>query len=121
TGGGHAMAAGFSLPERRLEAFHALLDERLAAAAHLPSVADLQVEGTVAVAGCSMDLAMQLSRLAPFGPGNEEPMLILPRARVVRSDRVGREAATIRAFVEGEGGGPRLKAVMFRAREGPLA
>jgi len=40
---------------------------------------------------------------------------------VVRADRVGREAATIRAFVEGEGGGPRLKAVMFRAREGPLA
>jgi single-stranded-DNA-specific exonuclease len=40
---------------------------------------------------------------------------------VVRADRVGREAATIRAYVEGEGGGPRLKAVMFRAKEGPLA
>jgi single-stranded-DNA-specific exonuclease len=121
TGGGHAMAAGFSLPERRLEALHAFLDERLAAAAGLPSVADLEVEGTVAVAGCTIDLAMQIGRLAPFGPGNVEPMLILPRARVVRSDRVGREANTVRAFVEGEGGIGRLKAMLFRAKEGPLA
>jgi single-stranded-DNA-specific exonuclease len=121
TGGGHAMAAGFSLPEERMAAFHAFLDDRLAAAAALPSAADLAVEGTLAVPGCTTEMAMQLARLAPFGNGNEEPVLILPRARVVRADRVGREAATIRAFIEGEGGGPRLKAVMFRAGEGPLA
>jgi single-stranded-DNA-specific exonuclease len=121
TGGGHAMAAGFSLPEARLADFHAFLNERLAAAADLPSVADLAVEGTVAVAGCSMELAMQIGRLAPFGPGNEEPVLILPRARVVRADRVGKDANTIRAFVEGEGGDGRLKAMLFRAKDGPLA
>jgi single-stranded-DNA-specific exonuclease len=121
TGGGHAMAAGFSLPQARLADFHALLDERLAAAASLPSVADLEVEGTVAVAGCSIELATQIARLAPFGPGNAEPVLILPRARVVRADRVGREANTIRAFVEGEGGEGRLKAMLFRAKDGPMA
>ena len=48
-------------------------------------------------------------------------MLILPRVRVLRADRVGREGNSIRAFVEGEGGGGRLKAMMFRAREGALA
>ncbi len=121
TGGGHAMAAGFSLPAARLADFHAFLNERLAAAAALPSAADLSVEGSVAVAGCTLDLAAQIQRLAPFGPGNEEPVLILPRARVVRADRVGREANTIRAFVEGEGGAGRLKAMLFRAKEGPLA
>jgi single-stranded-DNA-specific exonuclease len=121
TGGGHAMAAGFSLPEARIPAFHAFLDERLAAAALLPSVADLMIEGTLAVPGCTAELAQQLARLAPFGQGNEEPILILPRARVVRADRVGKEGATIRAFVEGEGGGPRLKAVAYRAKDGLLA
>ena len=121
TGGGHAMAAGFSFAEARLADFHAFLDDRLAAAATLPSAADLLVEGTVAVPGCTAELAAHLGRLAPFGPGNEEPLLILPRARVVRADRVGKEGATIRAFVEGEGGGPRLKAMAFRAKEGPLA
>ena len=121
TGGGHPMAAGFSLAESGLAAFHAFLDERLAAASFLPSAADLAVEGTVAVPGCTTELAQQLGRLAPFGTGNEEPVLILPRVRVVRADRVGREGSSIRAFVEGEGGGGRLKAMMFRAREGALA
>ncbi len=121
TGGGHAMAAGFTLPESGLAAFHAFLDERLAAALTLPSAADLPVEGTVAVAGCTTELAQHLARLAPFGNGNEEPVLILPRVRVLRADRVGREGASIRAFVEGEGGGGRLKAMKFRAREGALA
>jgi single-stranded-DNA-specific exonuclease len=121
TGGGHPMAAGFSLEPARLAEFHAFLDERLAAAALLPSAADLSVEGTLAVPGATMELAYQLARLAPFGAGNEEPTLVLHRARVTRADRVGREGTAIRAFVEGEGGGPRLKAMLFRARDGALA
>jgi single-stranded-DNA-specific exonuclease len=121
TGGGHAMAAGFSLAESDLAAFHAFLDARLSAALRLPGAADLAVEGSIGVGGCTTDLAAHLQRLAPFGSGNPEPTLVLPRARVVRADRVGKEAATIRAFVVGEGGEGRLKAVMFRAKEGPLA
>ena len=45
-------------------------------------------------------------------------MLVLQRARVIRADRVGREGSSIRVFLEGEGGGPRLKGMLFRAREG---
>ncbi|HXT80784.1 MAG TPA: single-stranded-DNA-specific exonuclease RecJ [Acetobacteraceae bacterium] len=121
TGGGHSMAAGFSLAAARLEHFRAFLNERLSDAAHLPSAADLAVEGTLAVPAATTELARHLERLAPFGPGNEEPMLVLQRARVLRADRVGREAGSIRLFIEGEGGGPRLKAMLFRAREGALA
>jgi single-stranded-DNA-specific exonuclease len=62
-----------------------------------------------------------VARLAPFGAGNEEPVFVLHRARIVRADRVGKEGAAVRAFLEGEGGGPRLKAICFRAKEGPLA
>ncbi len=121
TGGGHPMAAGFSLPEDRIGDFSSFLNERLALAATYPSAADLMVEGGLAVAGATTDLARQLDRLAPFGPGNEEPTLVLQHARVVRADRVGREATVIRTFVEGEGGGPRVKAMLFRARDGALA
>jgi single-stranded-DNA-specific exonuclease len=121
TGGGHPMAAGFSLEAARLAAFHAFLDERLAAASDLPSAADLAVEGAIAVQGATVDLAREVARLAPFGAGNEEPTFVLQRTRVVRADRVGREGGTIRAFVEGEGGGKRLKAMLFRARERALA
>jgi single-stranded-DNA-specific exonuclease len=121
TGGGHPMAAGFSLMPDRLPAFHAFLDDRLAAAALLPAAVDLAVEAALNVPGATTELAYHLARLAPFGTGNEEPMLVLQRTRVLRADRVGREGKAIRAFIEGEDGSVRLKAMLFRAREGALA
>ena len=121
TGGGHPMAAGFSYQAARGEEVHAWLDERLAHAAHLPSAADLPVEGTLAVPGATVATAQEVARLAPFGAGNDEPVFVLNRARVVRADRVGKEGNAVRAFLEGEGGGGRLKAICFRAKEGPLA
>ena len=120
TGGGHAMAAGFSFAVARLAEFHAWLNDRLAAAALLPAAADLPVAGTLSVAAATCALAGEVARLAPFGNGNDEPVFALPRCRVSRADRVGRDGGTVRAFVEGEDGG-RLKAVLFRAGEGALA
>ncbi len=121
SGGGHAMAAGFSLRAERADEFHEFLAERLADASLLPCAADLPVEAMLNVPAATLELARDISRLAPFGAGNEEPVFVLPRARVVRADRIGKDGATIRAFVEGEGGGPRLKALMFRAGEGAIA
>ncbi len=121
TGGGHAMAAGFSLVRDKLDAFHAFLNERLAHAAALPAAADLPVEASIVVPGATVELASHIGRLAPFGAGNEEPIVVLRHTRVVRADRVGRDGATIRAYVEGEGGGPRLKAMLFRTRNGALS
>jgi single-stranded-DNA-specific exonuclease len=120
TGGGHAMAAGFSLPVEGLEGFHALLKERLAEATALPSAADLMLEGMLGLGGADAALAQMVARLGPFGMGNEEPLFVLPRARVVKTDRIGKDGGTIRAMVEGEGGG-RIKALLFRAKEGGLA
>jgi single-stranded-DNA-specific exonuclease len=120
TGGGHAMAAGFSLPSESLAAFHAFLDERLAEATVLPRAADLTLEGILAVSGADAALAQMVARLGPFGTGNEEPLFVLPHARVVKTDRIGKDGNTIRALIEGEGGG-RLKALLFRAKDGELA
>ncbi|OYV26794.1 MAG: single-stranded-DNA-specific exonuclease RecJ [Acidocella sp. 20-63-7] len=120
TGGGHAMAAGFSLPEAALPELHVFLNERLASAAQGPDTAALELEGVLAVQGANAELAQMVARLGPFGTGNAEPIFVLPRARVVKSERIGKDGGTIRAMVEGEGGG-RLKALLFRAKEGPLA
>ena len=119
TGGGHAMAAGFSLPADRLDAFHAFLEDRLSHAALLPRTPDLGIEATVAVAGAGVEMAEQIARLAPFGPGNDEPVIALPRARIARADWIGKDGGTLRLMVEGEGGG-RVKAMVFRAATTPL-
>ncbi|TLU71598.1 single-stranded-DNA-specific exonuclease RecJ [Lichenicoccus roseus] len=121
TGGGHAMAAGFSLRADGIAALHGFLDERLAAARHRPAAVDLPVDAVLGVAGANAELAAHVGRLAPFGPGNDEPVFVLPNVRVARADRIGKEGNTLRLLVEGEGGGPRLKALLFRAGEGALA
>jgi single-stranded-DNA-specific exonuclease len=119
-GGGHAMAAGFTIQADRLEAFHALLEERLSGAAALPAASELVLDGALTVRGATVEMASHVARLSPFGAGNEEPIFVLRRCRIVKADRVGAEGQVIRAFLEGEDGG-RLKAVCFRAKEGPLA
>lgn len=120
TGGGHAMAAGFSAPETVLSTLHEFLNERLAHAATLPASAALKLDGVLGVRGADAALAQMVAKLGPFGAGNDEPLFVLPRARVVKADRIGKDGNTIRVLVEGEGGG-RLKALLFRAKEGPLA
>jgi len=119
TGGGHTMAAGFSFAASRQQAFHDFLCARMAAVLHLPPRPHLDVEAVVAAGGANLPLARGLGRLAPFGNGNEEPTLVLPAVRVSRVDRLGNDGNTIRAFVEGDGG--RVKALLFRAGDGPLA
>ena len=84
-------------------------------------MADLHVEGTLAVPGATVDLAQQLARLAPFGNGNAEPAFVLPRAQVVRADRIGRDGNTCAPIVQGEGGGPRLKPCCSARAKAPLA
>jgi single-stranded-DNA-specific exonuclease len=118
-GGGHAMAAGFTAEAGRLDALHAHLEERLAAARALPGKAELLLDGALEVAAATPALAERIASLGPFGAGHDEPLVAVRAARVVKASRVGREGTTVRAFLEGEGGG-RLKAISFRAAEGPL-
>ena len=121
SGGGHAMAAGYGHQPGGAASLHDFLDERLAAARDRPPQPDLPVDGTIAVAAATLELARQLARVAPFGPGNEEPVFVLARARAVRSDRLGAEGRTLRVILEGEGGFGRLKSILFRADASPLA
>lgn len=119
TGGGHAMAAGFSFAPNSERAFHAFLCERLAAVLQMSPHPHLDVEAVVECAGATLPLARGLGRLAPFGNGNEEPVIVLPAVRVGRVDRLGNDGNTVRAFVES--GAARVKALLFRAGDGPIA
>jgi len=121
SGGGHAMAAGFGLPAEGIPALHAFLDRHLATAASLPDAVDLTIDAVVNVAAADVALATDMDRLAPFGAGNDEPLIALPRVRVAYAERIGREGNTLRLTLQGEGRSPRLKALIFRANESPLA
>jgi single-stranded-DNA-specific exonuclease len=119
-GGGHAMAAGFTVDAARIVALAEFLMERCAptAANAIEEASFLSLDGIVAPEGATAELAMMIERLAPFGTGNPEPRYALPSTRIVRAEIVG--AGHVRCFVTGAGGSIRLRAIAFRAAGEPL-
>ena len=89
-GGGHAMAAGFTIERRQLAAFERFMAGRLdRGRSALPAVRRLMLDGVVQPSACVPDLIRSLEALEPFGTGNPEPHFALPQARIVSADIVG--------------------------------
>jgi single-stranded-DNA-specific exonuclease len=119
-GGGHAMAAGFTVARGGLAALEQFLNERIAAQ-HTARGAEvgreLLFDGAVSVAGATVGLAERIKALAPFGAGNSEPRFVLPAVTVAKADVVGENH--LRLFVAGPEGG-RIKAMAFRKADQPM-
>lgn len=117
-GGGHAMAAGLSVQETKLEAFQAFLRERLAGEVLRAGEARaVKLDGALTTHAATREMFELLEQAGPFGAGNPEPRFAVPQVRIVRSDIVGQNH--VRCILAGDEGG-RLKAIAFRAADSPL-
>ncbi|NLV74769.1 MAG: single-stranded-DNA-specific exonuclease RecJ [Chloroflexi bacterium] len=92
--GGHPMAAGFTIAPERV----AFLRQRiLASASRLPTAQrtpQLELSAQLDWGEISPSLARQLKRLAPYGPGNAAPLLLLPKGILLRSEDLSRHNPT---------------------------
>lgn len=117
-GGGHAMAAGLSVQETKLEAFQAFLRERLAGEVLRAGEARaVKLDGALTTHAATREMFELLEQAGPYGAGNPEPRFAVPQVRIVRSDIVGQNH--VRCILAGDEGG-RLKAIAFRAADSPL-
>jgi single-stranded-DNA-specific exonuclease len=110
--GGHALAAGVTLPTANLDA----LEERLAAycAAHLDGVGDGPkqfVDAIVTLNEITPETPAALAMLEPFGEGNPEPALATRKLRVMAMRAVGQDGKHLRLDVKD---GRVLPAIAFR-------
>ena len=117
TGGGHPMAAGFTVAADRLAALGAFLHDHVRGQGAGPLIPISDFDGTLAVGGATPELAAMMERLGPFGAGNPEPRFVLSGARAVAAKVVGQDHVS--CFLTGAEGG-RLKAIAFRAAGTPL-
>ena len=77
-GGGHNMAAGFSLEEKNLEAFRRFAGEYAERALGKEKIVPtLEIDGVIGLSAATPEFADKLSLLEPFGAGNPEPRLML--------------------------------------------
>jgi len=117
-GGGHAMAAGLSVRPENLPELRAFLCERLAAESAAATAADgLEIDAVVSTAACDRGLWQDFQRLAPFGPGNPEPLFAAADVRVERP--MALRGGHVRCTLVDRSGG-KLKAVAWRVEDSEL-
>ena len=117
-GGGHAMAAGFSLTAAQLDGFRRFVEDRFnGTGAALAAANDLLLDAVSSPAGANIALAQEIAQAGPYGAGNAEPLLGLPDVRVAFADIVGGSHVKLRLA---GGDGSVLDAIAFRAVGTPL-
>lgn len=117
-GGGHTMAAGFSLEESKIEAFRDFVGqyvcEKIGGEAIVPVI---DIDGELDVMGATVEMAENLELLEPFGSGNSEPKLMLHNVKINKASIVG--SGHVRCYLSSTMGGS-LKAMAFRVADNDI-
>ncbi len=114
TGGGHAMAAGFTTDESKLSDLHAFLIARMEADVNAYTESRVvKFDGTLSVSGASLETLEDIARAGPFGMGNPGPRFVIPNARIAHVAVM--KEKHLRITLTDESGDGRLNAVAFGA------
>lgn len=111
-GGGHAMAAGFSVAEDGIDNLHQFFQGELITqfGPQLPPP-EIMIDSTLAVNGVQLPVVKQLQMLEPFGAGNASPRLLLSPVRLQRIDIV--KEKHLRLTITDASGQQRISVMFF--------
>jgi single-stranded-DNA-specific exonuclease len=112
------MAAGLAVRPERIDELRGFLAERLADETAAATLADaVDIDALVSPGAAGRPLYEEFQRLAPFGPGNPEP--VFAAASVVVEYAKALKGGHVRCTL-GDGRGGRMKAVAWRAEDTDL-
>jgi len=117
-GGGHAMAAGFTIAEEKIPEFTEFLEKRFAANSEQISERTLKLDAVIGISGATPELMLKLEKLAPYGQGNPQPRFMVQQVTNLKSEIVG-EAHVKSLFID-RLSNARLSAICFRSVGTPL-
>ena len=110
--GGHAMAAGLSLPVENIDILRNRLNEQCQLTDE-EMIPVLRLDKSLSFAEIDLGLAKELKALAPFGKGNPAPLFGSKGIRVDRLDLIGKEKNILRMTLSEPKSGTRLSAITF--------
>ncbi len=118
-GGGHAMAAGLTIPSDKLADFTEFLDTRLARDVEKARFAQvMQLDLALAPGGLTPELVTTLDAAGPYGVGWPAPRVAVGPVQIIKADIVGKDHLRI---IASGGDGRSFKAIAFRAAETEMA
>lgn len=117
-GGGHAMAAGFTVEADKIEALSAFFARRLSAAATGGGGRQLAVDARVSITGANAALVDALERIGPFGQGNPSIRVAVESVVNLKPDIVKEQH--VKTLFGDRLSTMRLPAMAFRATGTPL-
>ena len=113
-GGGHAMAAGFSVAAEKIDALHQFLIARMAAdVAAYTEGRVVTYDGLLSASGANLDTLEDIARVGPFGIGNPAPRFVIANARIAHVAVM--KEKHLRVTLTDDSGNARLNAVAFGA------
>lgn len=117
-GGGHAMAAGLTVPADRIDALAEWLDSTLEAqVARASASREMALDLAVAPGGLTPELVESLESAGPYGVGWPGPRVAVGPVRLVKCDIVGTDH--VRLIAAGDDG-KSFKGIAFRAAESDM-
>ena len=111
-GGGHAMAAGLTVPIEKLGELRQFLDEKLSAEVENLRDPSLPIDGALTASGATLDLIELLEQAGPYGSAHPSPMFVFPAHKVIYADQAGTDHVRCTLVASD---GTKLKAIAFRA------
>ena len=117
-GGGHPMAAGFTIQRAKLDEFRDFVEKRTAKQGSLADAPSLGMDGVLALSAARSELIETFDQAGPYGAGNPMPRFAFAKVKVVRGDRVG-DGGHVRCILAGDEGS-RLKGIAFRVADQPI-
>lgn len=121
-GGGHAEACGVKIEKDQLERFTGAMNAYYEGLELKDQERFFDVREDLAVEefeDLSLELLKELEKLEPYGPGNAEPVFLLPEVRVIEAAKLGAEGRHLRLTVWDKQG-KSLKLIRFYAPEEDL-
>uniref|UniRef100_A0A1B0G4B4 Single-stranded-DNA-specific exonuclease RecJ n=1 Tax=Glossina morsitans morsitans TaxID=37546 RepID=A0A1B0G4B4_GLOMM len=107
-GGGHSMAAGFSIKEDKINDLHDFFTERFSNSINEKT---LKADSIVTAKAINLSLWNQLQRLGPFGVRNPEPRFIIQGAEIRKPEVIGVDH--IKCFIADDN--VMVRAIAFRS------
>jgi single-stranded-DNA-specific exonuclease len=103
--GGHPMAAGLTLPKAKIDRFRRLVSRSIVEQKGEEEIVEtLQIDSYLSLGELTLQLADDLRQVAPFGPGNREPVFACREVQISDFKQIGSDGSHLKAVVVGPEG-----------------